>query len=49
MSGDAPLLIPRELAQALHDYLMMRPMAEVEQLVAKLRTLKPATPDGLAE
>lgn len=29
--------IPRELAQALHDYLVQRPMMEVEALVVGLR------------
>ena len=36
------LLLPVELAQALHDYLMTRPMGEVERIVLPLRNLKPA-------
>lgn len=43
-------LIPTELAQALHDYLMRnRPMAEVEGFVVALRTLEPVRPDPTPE
>lgn len=38
--------LPQNLAQALHDYLMSRPMAEVEQLVMALRRTKPAYSEG---
>lgn len=31
------IVIPQDLAQELHDYLMTRPMREVEPLVANLR------------
>lgn len=39
--------IPQGLAQAIHDYLMTRPMREVEGLVAPLRQAQPIkdTPD----
>lgn len=33
--------IPSDLLQALHDYLMARPMREVEGLVAGIRQCKP--------
>jgi len=37
-----PLLtIPAELAQSIHDYLVTRPMREVEALVVALRQAKP--------
>jgi hypothetical protein len=36
------LLIPAAFAQQLHDYLLGRPMGEVEPLVAGLRRLQPA-------
>jgi hypothetical protein len=36
------LLIPAAFAQQLHDYLLGRPMGEVEQLVGGLRQLRPA-------
>lgn len=34
-------LIPPSLLQGLHDYLMIRPMGEVEPLVTALRQCKP--------
>jgi len=34
------LLISKELAQAIHDYLHNRPMIEVESLVIAIRELK---------
>lgn len=33
--------IPQQLAQAIHDYLVTRPMREVEGLVAPLRQAQP--------
>jgi hypothetical protein len=36
------LLIPTELAQAIHDYLLTKPMGEVETLVVQIRALRPA-------
>lgn len=42
------LLLPVELAQALHDYLITRPFGEVERMVGALRTLKPAHPPEVA-
>lgn len=33
--------VPPQLAQALHDYLVTRPMREVEGLVNALRECKP--------
>jgi len=33
--------IPEPLARALHDYLLSRPMGEVERMVAALRECKP--------
>lgn len=30
-------LVPKELMQAVHDYLLSRPMREVEPLVSSLR------------
>jgi hypothetical protein len=33
--------LPPELAQAIHDYLVSRPMREVEALVNALRQCKP--------
>lgn len=33
--------IPAELAQAVHDYLMTRPMREVEQMVVGMRQAEP--------
>lgn len=36
------MLIPQPLLQALHDYLITKPMSEVEQLVAAIRQCKPA-------
>lgn len=33
--------IPQQLAQAIHDYLLSRPMREVEGLVNALRQCKP--------
>ena len=38
------LQLPPELVQAIHDYLMTRPMREVEALVAAIRSVKPAEP-----
>lgn len=35
------LQLPPELVQAIHDYLMTRPMREVEALVAEVRKAKP--------
>lgn len=35
-------LVPVEVAEALHGYLVARPMGEVEQLVGALRASKPA-------
>ena len=35
------LQLPANLVQALHDYLMTRPMIEVEALVAEIRKAKP--------
>jgi hypothetical protein len=32
--------VPSDLLAAIHDYLMTRPMREVETLVAALRSLK---------
>jgi len=37
--------IPAELARAIHDYLVTRPMREVEGLVLALRQAKPADAD----
>lgn len=34
--------LPGQLAQAIHEYLMGRPMREVEHLVAGLRQCAPA-------
>jgi hypothetical protein len=34
-------LIPEALLKAVHDYLMNRPMREVEPLVTALRALEP--------
>ena len=39
------LQLPADLVQAIHDYLMTRPMREVEALVAAIRTAKPADPE----
>lgn len=39
------LQLPREIIQAIHDYLVTRPMIEVEALVAEIRKAKPAKPD----
>jgi hypothetical protein len=36
--------VPPQLAQALHDYLLTRPMREVEPLVNALRECKPKEP-----
>lgn len=36
--------IPADLAQALHEYLMARPMREVEGLVVALRQAEPVEP-----
>ena len=33
--------MPPELAQAIHEYLLSRPMREVERIVAALRECKP--------
>lgn len=33
------LIIPKDLAQAIHDYLLSRPMGEVEVLALGLRDL----------
>jgi hypothetical protein len=33
--------LPPELAQAIHDYLVTRPMREVESIVTALRQCKP--------
>ena len=47
--SDIPMVtIPRELAQALHSYLMDRPMVEVEHLVVGLRQAKPVPDPGQA-
>ena len=35
------LQLPSDLVQAIHDYLMTRPMREVEALVAAIRNAKP--------
>lgn len=35
------IAIPAQLAQAIHDYLLTRPMREVEGLVNALRECKP--------
>jgi hypothetical protein len=35
------LMLPAELAQSIHDYLITRPMREVEHLVLTLRQAKP--------
>lgn len=35
------LQLPADLVQAVHDYLMTRPMQEVEALVVGLRKAKP--------
>lgn len=37
--------IPADLANALHEYLMTRPMREVEALVAALRQAEPVDAD----
>lgn len=42
-------VIDQELADALHRYLMQRPMAEVEQLVLGLRAGEPLAPPQGAE
>ena len=36
--------IPAQLAQAIHEYLLTRPMREVEGLVNALRECKPKEP-----
>jgi len=36
--------VPADLLQALHDYLVSRPMVEVEPLVARLRQCKRVQP-----
>lgn len=36
------LQLPADIVQAIHDYLMTRPMREVEALVAAIRSAKPA-------
>lgn len=38
------ILVPTQLLQALHDYLMTRPMAEVEQMALSIRQCKTAPP-----
>ena len=38
------LQLPADLVQAVHDYLMTRPMREVEALVAEVRKAKPVEP-----
>lgn len=47
------LYIRNEVAQAVHDYLMTRPMSEVEGLVIEMRRLavvqQPKAADGMAE
>lgn len=35
------LQLPREIVQAVHDYLVTRPMAEVEPLVIEIRKARP--------
>ena len=35
------LIISKDLAQAIHDYLLSRPMGEVEVLALELRNLSP--------
>ena len=39
------LQLPADLIQAIHDYLMTRPMREVEALVAAIRNAKRADPE----
>lgn len=41
------IVIPQDLAQELHDYLMTRPMREVEPLVVNLRQCE-ALPEDAA-
>jgi hypothetical protein len=43
------MCVPADLLQALHDYLVQRPMREVEGLVTAIRTCKPAGPQETAE
>jgi len=43
------LQLPSDLVQAVHDYLMTRPMREVEALVTAIRTAKPSTPATAAD
>ncbi len=38
------LQLPAEVVQAVHDYLMTRPMREVEALVAEIRKAKAVEP-----
>jgi hypothetical protein len=38
------LQLPADLVQAIHDYLMTRPMREVEELVFEVRKAKPVEP-----
>jgi hypothetical protein len=38
------LQLPSDLVQAVHDYLMTRPMREVEALVNEIRKAKPVEP-----
>ncbi len=35
------LQLPREIVQAIHDYLVTRPMIEVEALVDEIRKAQP--------
>ena len=37
------LQLPSDLVQIIHDYLMTRPMREVEQIVLAIRQAKPAS------
>lgn len=38
------LQLPRDVVQAIHDYLITRPMIEVEALVVEIRKAKPVEP-----
>jgi hypothetical protein len=40
------LEIPAPLLQAIHDYLMTRPMREVETLVLDIRKCAPSAPEN---
>ncbi len=43
------VILPHALAQAIHDYLMTRPMGEVEQMVVALRRARPNGSAAVAE